>query len=88
VPVRIRAGYAAGSPFIQLEDPLFALSKARRAELFDPRIQADSRSGHTMRLNFGLALAWRLLRRMGADLTVSQGASGGSIFRLMLPVAE
>src|SRR5690606_3470387 len=67
-PVKIRAGYDAGRPFIQLEDPLFELSEERRAAIFDPHIQADSRSGHTMRLNFGLALAWRLLRRMGADL--------------------
>jgi len=87
-PVKIRAGYDAGRPFIQMEDPLFELSDERRAEIFDPRIQADSRSGHTMRLNFGLALAWRLLRRMGADLTVSPGIPAGSIFRLVLPVAE
>ncbi|HVG59302.1 MAG TPA: response regulator [Hyalangium sp.] len=88
VPVKIHAGYDEGRPFIQLEDPLFELSDERRAEIFDPRIQADSRSGHTMRLNFGLALAWRLLRRMGADLTVSPGMPAGSIFRLVLPVAE
>jgi signal transduction histidine kinase len=88
VPVKIHAGYHAGRPFIQMEDPLFELSEERRAEIFDPRIQADSRSGHTMRLNFGLALAWRLLRRMGADLTVSPGEPAGSIFRLVLPVAE
>ncbi len=88
VPVKIHAGYEAGRPFIQMEDPLFVLSEDRRAEIFDPHIQADSRSGHTMRLNFGLALAWRLLRRMGADLTVSPGTPAGSIFRLLLPVAE
>jgi DNA-binding response OmpR family regulator len=88
VPVKIHAGYDAGRPFIQMEDPLFELSEERRAEIFDPHIQADSRSGHTMRLNFGLALAWRLLRRMGADLTVSPGMPAGSIFRLVLPVAE
>lgn len=88
VPVRIRSGYEAGRPFIQLEDPLLGLPEARRAEIFDPRIQADSRSGHTMRLNFGLALAWRLLRRMGADLTVTPGTSGGSVFQLLLPAAD
>ncbi len=87
-PVRIHAGYDAGRPFIQMEDPLFELSEERRAEIFDPHIQADARSGHTMRLNFGLALAWRLLRRMGADLTVAPGVPAGSVFRLVLPVAE
>jgi DNA-binding response OmpR family regulator len=88
VPVRIRAVYEVGLPVIQLEDPQLQLSEARHAEIFDPRIQVDSQSGHTMRLNFGLALAWRLLRRMGADLTVSPGPSGGSVFRLVLPAAE
>lgn len=88
MPVKIHAGYDAGRPFIQMEDPLFELSEERRAEIFDPHIQADARSGHTMRLNFGLALAWRLLRRMGADLTVAPGVPAGSIFRLVLPVAE
>lgn len=88
VPLMLRAGYESGRPVVQLEDPVLGLSVARRAEIFDPHIQVDSRAGHTMRLNFGLALAWRLLRRMGADLTVSPGASGGSIFRLVLPVAE
>jgi signal transduction histidine kinase len=87
-PVVIRASYEAGRPVMQLEDPLLELSEARRADIFDPRIQADSQGGHTLRLNFGLALAWRLLRRMGADLTVSPGVSGGSTFRLVLPVAE
>jgi signal transduction histidine kinase len=88
VPVRVNAGYEAGLPFIQLEDRLLELSDARRAEVFDPRIQVDSQGGHTMRLNFGLALAWRLLRRMGADLTVTPGASGGSVFRLVLPAGD
>jgi K+-sensing histidine kinase KdpD len=88
VPVVIHAGYEAGRPVMQLEDPLLSLSEARRAEIFDPHIQADSQKGHTMRLNFGLAMAWRLLRRMGADLTVLPGASGGSVFRLVLPAAE
>lgn len=88
VPLRILAGYEDGRAFIQLEDPLLALSEARHAEIFDPRIQADSSSGDTLRLNFGLALAWRLLRRMGADLTASPGPSGGSIFRLVVPAAR
>ncbi len=88
LPVVIRASSEAGHVVIQLEDPLLALSEAERAEIFDPHIQADSQRGHTMRLNFGLAMAWRLLRRMGADLTVSPGASGGSVFRLVLPAAE
>jgi DNA-binding response OmpR family regulator len=88
VPVRILAGYEDGRAFIQLEDSLLTLSEARHAEIFDPRIQADSQSGDTLRLNFGLALAWRLLRRMGADLTASPGASGGSVFRLVLPAAR
>jgi DNA-binding response OmpR family regulator len=84
----LRAGYEAGRPCIWIEDPLLELSETRRAEIFDPRIQADSRGGRTMRLNLGLALAWRLLRRMGADLAVSQGGSGGSVFRLLLPAAD
>ncbi|WP_224249205.1 response regulator [Hyalangium gracile] len=88
VPLAIRASYEAGRPVIRLEDPLLGLSEARRAEIFDPHIQVDSRAGHTMRLNFGLALAWRLLRRMGADLSVVPGTSGGSVFRLVLPAAE
>jgi CheY-like chemotaxis protein len=88
VPVVIHAGLQAGRPFIQVEDPLLELSEVRRAEIFDPRIQEDSRGGHTMRLNLGLALAWRLLRRMGADLTVSRSASGGSVFRVLLPSAD
>jgi DNA-binding response OmpR family regulator/signal transduction histidine kinase len=88
VPLILRAGYESGRPVVQLEDPVLGLSEERRAEIFDPHIQVDSRAGHTMRLNFGLALAWRLLRRMGADLTVSSGASGGSVFRLMLPAAD
>jgi K+-sensing histidine kinase KdpD len=87
-PVVIRAGYEAGCPVVQLEDRLLELSEARRAELFDPHIQADSRDGRTMRLNLHLALAWWLLRRMDADLTVSSGDSGGSVFRLVLPVAD
>lgn len=87
VPLMIRAGYDGGRPVMLLEDPLLALSEARRAEIFDPHIQADFRKGHTMRLNFGLAMAWRLLSRMGADLTVSPGLSGGSVFRLALPAA-
>jgi signal transduction histidine kinase len=86
--LRLRAGYEAASPCIWIEDPLLELSETRRAEIFDPRIQADSRGGRTMRLNLGLALAWRLLRRMGADLAVSQGSSGGSVFRLLLPAAD
>jgi DNA-binding response OmpR family regulator len=88
VPVVIHAGHEAGRPVIRLEDPSLALSEERRAEIFDPHIEADSRRGHTMRLNFGLAMAWRLLRRMGADLTVSPDATGGSVFRLVLPAAE
>jgi CheY-like chemotaxis protein len=88
VPVTVRAGYEAGHPVLRLEDPLLGLSEARRVEIFDPRIQADSRGGHTLRLNFGLALAWRVLRRMGADLTVTAGATGGSVFRLVLPAAS
>ncbi len=87
-PLMLRAGHEAGRPCIWIEDPLLELSEARRAEIFDPRLQADSKSGRTMRLNLGLALAWRLLRRMGADLAVSQGSSGGSVFRLLLPAAE
>jgi DNA-binding response OmpR family regulator len=86
-PLVIRASYEAGRPLILLEDPLLQLSEERRAEIFDPRIQADARSD-TMRLNFGLALAWRLLRRMGADLNVIPGASGGSVFRLLLLAAD
>jgi CheY-like chemotaxis protein len=84
----IRAGHEAGRPCIWIEDPRLELSDARRAEIFDPRIQADARGGRTMRLNVGLALAWRLLRRMGADLSVSQGNSGGSVFRLLLSAAD
>ncbi|MBN1203416.1 MAG: response regulator [Myxococcaceae bacterium] len=86
-PLVIRARHEAGRPLILLEDPLLQLSEERRAEIFDPRIQADARSD-TLRLNFGLALAWRLLRRMGADLNVTPGASGGSVFRLLLPAAD
>ncbi|HEX8705585.1 MAG TPA: response regulator [Myxococcaceae bacterium] len=85
--LRLRAGYEAGHACIWIEDPLLELTEARRAEIFDPRIQADSRGGKTMRLNLGLALAWRVLHRMGADLSISQGSAGGSIFRLQLPAA-
>lgn len=88
VPLVLRAGYEGRRPVVQLEDPLLGLDEARRAEIFDPHIQVDSKAGHTMRLNFGLALAWRLLRRMGADLHVSPGTNGGSVFRLVLPAAE
>jgi signal transduction histidine kinase len=88
VPLVIRASYEAGRPVMLLEDPLLELTEVRRAEIFDPHIHADARGGHTMRLDFGLAMAWRLLRRMGADLTVSAGTSGGSAFRLALPAAE
>jgi signal transduction histidine kinase len=87
-PLLLRAGHEAGRPCIWIEDPLLELSEARRAEIFDPRIQADSHGGRTMRLNLSLALAWRLLRGMGADLGVSQGGSGGSVFRLALPRGE
>jgi DNA-binding response OmpR family regulator len=86
--VKLRAGYEAGHPCIWIEDPLLELTEARRAEIFDPRIQADPRSGKTMRLNLALALAWRVLHRMGADLTLSPGSEGGSVFRLQLPAAE
>jgi DNA-binding response OmpR family regulator/signal transduction histidine kinase len=86
--LRLRAGYEAGFACIWVEDPLLELTEALRAEIFDPRIQADARGGKTMRLNLGLALAWRVLHRMGADLTISQGSSGGSVFQLQLPAAE
>ena len=85
--LRLRAGYEAGHACIWIEDPLLELTEARRAEIFDPRIQVDPRGGKTMRLNLGLALAWRVLHRMGADLSISQGSSGGSVFRLQLPAA-
>ena len=88
VPLRVLAGYDGGRPIIHLEDPLLTLTDARRAELFDPRIEADSQSGLTLRLNFSLALAWRLLRRMGADLTVSPRTPGGSVLRLVLPASR
>ncbi|MDY7226016.1 response regulator [Hyalangium rubrum] len=84
----LRVGHEAGRPCIWLEDPLLELSEALRAELFDPRIQVDARRGRTMRLNLGLALAWRLLSRMGADLSVTPGAVRGTVFRLMLPATE
>jgi CheY-like chemotaxis protein len=86
-PLHIRAGYEAGHACIWVEDPVLELSESRRAEIFEPRIQADSRGGQTMRLNLALALAWRVLRRMGADLSLSPGSAGGSVFRLKLPAA-
>ncbi len=87
-PLGVRAGYEAGRPCIWLEDPLLELSEERRSEIFEPRIQVDARGGRTMRLNLELALAWQILRRMGADLSLSPGPAGGSVFRLILPSAD
>jgi CheY-like chemotaxis protein len=86
-PVILRAGHDKDRPVIWLEDPLLVLSEERRSDIFDARIQEDSHGGRTMRLNLSLALAYQILRRMGADLAVLPAASGGSVFRLLLPVA-
>ncbi|EAU63973.1 response regulator [Stigmatella aurantiaca] len=85
--VVLRADYDKNRPVIWLEDPLLVLTEERRSDIFDARIQEDSHGGRTMRLNLSLALAYQVLRRMGADLAVLPAASGGSVFRLLLPAS-
>lgn len=87
VPVQVLVEAHEGTPALAVIDPKLELSSESRARILDPRIALDPVDGRRMRLDIGLALAFQLLRRNGAELRVESAPGGGTAFRLLLPKA-
>ncbi len=85
VPVQVRVEANDGVPALAIVDAKLELSSEARARILDPRIALDPVDGRRMRLDLGLALAFQLLRRNGAELRVESAPTGGTAFRLLLP---
>jgi DNA-binding response OmpR family regulator len=85
LPVRVAIDAPDGVPTLTITDSRLELSSEARARVLDPRIALDPVDGRRMRLDIGLALAFQLLRRNGAELRVENASGGGTAFRLLLP---
>lgn len=76
-----------GGLHICIADTGIGIAPEKLDSIFAPFIQADSglaRKYHG--LGIGLAIAWRLVDRMGGDLTVDSEVGKGSRFHVYLPL--
>jgi signal transduction histidine kinase len=85
--LRVGSELVEGRACVIVHDPLLRLSADERRRLFDPRVEIDTSAGRTMRLNLALPLAYQLLRRNGAEITLSGEHDRGFAFRVVLPPA-
>lgn len=82
----VRCGGAGGRVFVEVQDHGPGIAPDKVDAIFLPFVQlpdgvADRQGG----VGLGLAIARRLARGMGGELTVQNAEGGGAVFRLSLP---
>jgi signal transduction histidine kinase len=86
-PIFLRVKTDEGRPCILVTDPSLQLGEEERLRIFDPRIGINTREGRTMRMDIGLAIAYQILQRSGAEMTVRPDNAGGTTFWITLAPA-
>jgi CheY-like chemotaxis protein len=84
-PIRVEVGTLDHRPAITISDDSLVLTQGERMRMFDPRVDVDTRSGRTMRLDLDLAVAYQALRSNGVDVQVSGSDERGVRIDLLLP---
>ena len=84
--VIVRCGLASGRVFVEVQDHGSGIAPDKAEAIFLPFVQlpggaADRQGG----VGLGLAIARRLARGMGGELTVRNADDHGAVFRLSLP---
>jgi CheY-like chemotaxis protein len=85
--LEIQTDMEDGRPAISIHDSTLLLSTEERRRIFDPRVDVSEMRRGRMRLDLGLALAYQLLRRNGAEIELSDGDGVGALWRIRLPIA-
>jgi C4-dicarboxylate-specific signal transduction histidine kinase len=84
----LRAGYLESpgegprQTWLEVEDNGCGLSASARAQLFEPFFTTKAPGAG---LGLGLVISRDIVRGFGGDIEVSDGAGGGTNFRLVLP---
>ncbi len=82
-----REGYQQPHVAFDVIDTCIGMTEEQLAHVFDAFAQGDgSRSRQYGGMGLGLALAYRLARRLRGEITVVSSTAEGSAFRLVLPV--
>ncbi|GIE75465.1 hybrid sensor histidine kinase/response regulator [Actinoplanes philippinensis] len=76
-----------GTWLMTVSDTGPGITEPQRARIFQPFTQADSSSARRHEgAGLGLALASRLIARMGGDIEVESAPGAGALFRIRLPL--
>jgi signal transduction histidine kinase len=88
--VVVTAGVDSGRSWIEVRDTGPGLPAGAEEEVFEEflQISAGAKSKVEQGTGLGLAVARRLARAMGGDLTARGGAGSGAAFTLVLPLPE
>jgi len=85
--VALRVEERGGDALLEVEDEGPGIAEAERAAIFE-RFKRGSSAGETEGLGLGLALVAEVAKWHRGTIGVRPGTSGGSIFRLTLPLAK
>jgi signal transduction histidine kinase len=86
-PVDVRLGRELGSIALTIEDKGCGIAPAEQPGLFRPFFRsAEARRRGTPGVGLGLAVAARLAKAFGGDITVTSEPGKGSRFQIRLPV--
>jgi signal transduction histidine kinase len=86
--VTLRWGQAADGFSFSVEDTGPGIAAHDLPHLFTPLYRGEpSRNRHTGGAGLGLAIARRIMRAHGGDLSADNGANGGALFTATLPAA-
>lgn len=81
-PVRVEIENATEGAAVRIVDASLEMPLSERGSLFEPRLVVNVDRGRQLRFDVGLALAYQLLARNNARITVADGADGGLAFHV------
>jgi two-component system sensor histidine kinase AtoS len=81
--VFVRAGAAANSLLLRIEQPGHVIPEATLDELFDPAFRVVD--GRMATGNWGLFSARQVMRELGGDVTADSNESSGTVFTVIIP---
>jgi len=74
-----------GPVSIEIRDDSLILSEGQRLAIFDPRIDLDTESGKTLRMDIGLAIASQIAASQQVELIFESGEKGTSFILVFQP---